>query len=66
MRAERREERLHDRAVNAAVHGNIGKAIALESKANAAHHRRVYSCGCSMQQPRNEFIVLTSLMSFTM
>lgn len=41
VRAERREDRLHDRAVNAALHGNLGKAIHLESKANASHHRLV-------------------------
>lgn len=30
MRAERQEARLHSKAVNAALHGNIGKAIVLE------------------------------------
>ena len=29
-RLERQEERLHAKAVNAALHGNIGKAVALE------------------------------------
>lgn len=29
-RLERQEERLHDRAVNAALHGNFGKAVHLE------------------------------------
>ena len=29
-RLERQEDRLHAKAVNAALHGNIGKAVALE------------------------------------
>lgn len=29
-RLERQEERLHQKAVHAALHGNIGKAVALE------------------------------------
>ena len=29
-RLERKEERMHNRAVNAALHGNIGKAVHLE------------------------------------
>ena len=30
QRLERQEDRLHHKAVNAALHGNIGKAVALE------------------------------------
>jgi hypothetical protein len=30
MRAEHRESKLHDKAINAALHGNFGKAIHLE------------------------------------
>lgn len=29
-RLEHQEERLHQKAVNAALHGNFGKAVALE------------------------------------
>ena len=29
-RLERQEDRLHQKAVNAALHGNLGKAVALE------------------------------------
>ncbi|CAK8682830.1 uncharacterized protein LOC143470986 [Clavelina lepadiformis] len=36
MKAERREERLHFRAVNAAFHGNLGKAARLETRSQAA------------------------------
>ena len=32
-KAERQEERLHARAVNAALHGHIGQAIRLEVRA---------------------------------
>ncbi len=35
-RLERQEQRLHGRAVNAALHGNIGKAVALEVSESTA------------------------------
>jgi len=41
VRAERQEARLHNRAVNAALHGNFGKALNLEARSNAAHHRLI-------------------------
>ena len=31
-RLERQEDRLHQKAVNAALHGNFGKAVVLEVK----------------------------------
>jgi len=41
VRAERQEARLHNKAVRAAMHGNVGRAISLEMQSNAAHHRYV-------------------------
>ncbi|XP_033117026.1 uncharacterized protein LOC117116965 [Anneissia japonica] len=38
-RAERQEHRLHNKAVNAAIHGNFQKAAKLEARAAGAHHR---------------------------
>ena len=35
QRLERQEDRLHHKAVNAALHGNIGKAVALEVSVEA-------------------------------
>ena len=41
QRLERKEERLHHRAINAALHGDIGKAVRLEHKSNQMHNRLV-------------------------
>ena len=43
-RLERQEQRLHNKAVRAAVHGNIGRAVHLEVSISAeARHSHMYS-----------------------
>ncbi|XP_071509484.1 uncharacterized protein [Diadema antillarum] len=38
-RAQRKEDRLHMRATNQLLKGNVGRAMRIEAKADKAHHR---------------------------
>ena len=44
-KAERKEEQLHARAVNAALHGNIGRAMHLEVRLECVMQVCVYLAG---------------------